>query len=337
MLRELEVLENAIATKNELKQIKTAEYHRRPKRFKTFRSQLPFYLMLLPGVIILLINNYLPMIGVIIPFIDYRFNSNFFTSLFTSKFVGFDNFKFLFMSNDILESTRNTLLYNFVFISLDLIIPVALAIMLTELFSKKFSKLYQSVIFLPYFLSWIIVSYLAYSFLSYDSGFINRTVLQLFGVAKFDWYSSPQVWPFILVFFHLWKYTGYNLVIYIASISGISNEYYEAATIDGATKMQQIRFITLPMLKTVMIIVSLLAVGRIFNSDFGMFYNVPRDIGILYSTTSVIDTYVYRCLSKLNDVGMSSAAGLYQAVLGCIMVFAANLIVRKIDKDSALF
>jgi putative aldouronate transport system permease protein len=294
--------------------------------------------MLLPGVIILIVNNYIPMIGVVIPFKDYVFNGqNFFSSLISSKFVGFDNFRFLFMSKDIITATRNTLLYNIGFIALDLIIPVALAIALTELWNQRFSKFYQSIIFLPYFLSWIIISYLAYSFLNYQSGFINNSILIPLGFKSIDWYSKVGAWPAILTFFHLWKYTGYNLVVYLASIAGISTEFYEAAALDGATEFQQIRFITLPMLKTIMIILSLLAVGRIFNADFGLFYNVPQDIGSLFNSTSVIDTYVYNCLEHYKDVGMSAAAGMFQAVVGCVTVFTANFIVRKIDKESALF
>ena len=172
---------------------------------------------------------------------------------------------------------------------------------------------------------------------SFENGFMNRNVLAAFGLEYVNWYYEVQAWPAILVIFHLWKYTGYNIVIYMASISGISSEYYEAAALDGATKAQQTRYITLPMLKTIMVITSLLAVGRIFNSDFGLFFNVPRNTGALYSVTNVIDTLVYLSLRNSANVGMTAAAGLYQAVIGCVTVFTANFVVRKIDKDSALF
>ena len=302
-----------------------------------FKSQLPFFLMLLPGVFVLAVNNYIPMFGVIMAFQKYRFNENFFKSLFTSEFVGLTNFGFFFKSPNAYIVTRNTILYNLVFIALDIIIPVMLAIGLNELRGKVMKKFYQSALFLPYFLSWIVVSYLAYSFFSFESGFINRGLLRPLGLESINWYFEPKYWPAILIFFHLWKYVGYNIVVYLAAIVGIDPEYYEAATLDGATKWQGIRHITIPLLKPLMVILGLLAVGRIFNADFGLFYNVPKNMGTLYSVTDVIDTYVFRALRNLNNVGMSSAAGLYQAVLGCITVFTANLIVRRIDSDKALF
>lgn len=292
--------------------------------------------MLLPGIIVLIINNYIPMIGVVLPFKKYRYDNGFFSSIINSEWVGFDNFKFLFSSPNIVEATRNTIVYNLVFIALQIIIPVLIAIALTELLNKRLSRIYQSALFLPYFLSWIIVSYLAYSLLSFDNGVFNG-LLKAIGLAKVNWYFEVKAWPVIIVLFQLWKYCGYNIVIYIATISGISDDYYEAATLDGASKFQQARYITLPMLKTVIIITTLLAVGKIFNSDFGLFYNVPRDTGALYSVTNVIDTLVYLSLKNSNNVGMTAAASLYQAVVGCITVFTANAVVRKIDKDQALF
>lgn len=293
--------------------------------------------MLLPGLAILIINNYLPMIGVLMAFEQYRFNGSFLNSIFTSQFTGLDNFKFLFSSPDIIQATSNTILYNLVFIVLDVVIPVTFAIVLSELWNKRLSKVYQSLVFLPYFISWVIVSYLGFSLFSYDNGFLNREILSLFGQSAIDWYNTIQPWPFIIVLFHLWKYAGYSIVVYLAAISGISNDYYEAATLDGATKWQQSRYITLPMLKTIIIIMTLLAVGRIFNSDFGLFFNVPRNSGTLYPVTNVIDTLVYLELRNSANVSMTTAAGLYQAVVGCITVFFANFIVRKIDRESALF
>jgi ABC-type polysaccharide transport system, permease component len=300
------------------------------------RRNFAFYLMLLPGVLILVINNYLPMIGVIIPFENYQFNGNFISSLFTSQFVGFDNFKFLFTSADCLTATINTVAYNLCFIGLDILIPVTLAIAMSELWNRRGANTYQTIMFLPYFISWVAVSYVAYAFFC-NEGFIDKSILTTFGLSSVDFYSTPGMWPAILIFFHLWHYTGYNLVVYIAALSGISGEYYEAAALDGATKWQQIRYITLPMLKTTIVILSLLAVGRIFNGDFDLFYNVPRNISQLWSTTSVIDTFVYNQLMTLSDVGMSAAAGIYQAVVGCVIVFIANFVVNKVDPDSALF
>ncbi len=301
------------------------------------RIHWPLFMMLAPGAIVLIINNYIPMFGIVIAFKRYRFHGSFFKSLVMSEWVGFKNFEFFIKTPYAWQMTRNTLLYNFVFIILGLIIPVFCAIALTELRNKRLSKVYQSVVFLPYFLSWIIVSYLAYSFLSIENGFINKSILAPLGIAPVEWYSEPKYWPFIIVLFQLWKYTGYNIVVYLAAITGIDPEYYEAAQIDGATKWQQIRHITIPMLQTLMIILTLLAVGRIFNADFGLFYNVPRNSGSLQSATQVIDTYVYAALRNTNDIGMASAAGTYQAIVGCITVFTANLIVRKINNESALF
>lgn len=303
---------------------------------KDFRSNIPFFIMLLPGVIVLIINNYLPMIGVILPFENYRFKKDFLTSIISSDFVGFDNFSFLFGSPNIWEATRNTVLYNLVFIALGVIVPVTLAIALTELWRKRLSKFFQSVYFLPYFLSWMVVSYLAFSMLSYDNGVFNG-LLESLGMDKTNWYAEVMAWPGILIFFQLWKYSGYNIVLYLASISGISDDYYEAATLDGASKWQQIRYITLPMLRTIMVITSLLAVGKIFNSDFGLFYNVPQNTGALYSVTSTIDTLIYVMLRNSSNVSMTAAAGIYQAVVGCITVCIANAVVRKVDKPSALF
>jgi putative aldouronate transport system permease protein len=307
------------------------------KLLKGVRTNIAFIAMLLPGLFVLLINNYIPMFGVVIAFKRYRFNKDFFTSIITSEWIGFKNFEFFFKTPQAYEVTRNTILYNLVFIVLGVVIPVMLAIALNELLNKKLSNFYQSIMFLPYFLSWIVVSYLAYSMLSIENGFINRSIINALGLESINWYSEPRYWPFILTFFQVWKYTGYNAVVYHAAISGIDSEYYEAAAIDGATKWQQTKFITIPLLQPVIIIMTLLAVGRIFNADFGLFFNVPKDSGALYSVTDVIDTYVFRALRNSNSVGMAAASGLYQAVVGCITVFTANFIVRKIDRDKALF
>lgn len=304
---------------------------------KEFKNNWPLFVMLLPGVFVLIINNYIPMLGIVIAFKRYRFADNFFNSLLKSEWIGFNNFDFFFRTPNAWVITRNTLLYNLIFIVLGLVIPVFFALALNEIKNKMLSKVYQSVMFLPYFLSWIIVSYLAYSMLSMDNGFINRSILSPLGIDPVNWYFEPVYWPVILTFFQIWKYTGYNVVVYLAAISGIDAEYYEAAAIDGATRWQQIRNITIPMLQPLMIIMTLLAVGRIFNADFGLFYNVPKNSGALYSVTDVIDTYVFKALRNSNNVGMAAAAGCYQAVVGCITVFTANYIVRRIDSDKALF
>ncbi|WP_238650371.1 ABC transporter permease [Paenibacillus piscarius] len=289
--------------------------------------------MVLPGTLWFLFFSYLPMAGTVIAFKEYRFSRDgFWASIINSKWVGWDNFKFLFSTNDAYLITRNTLLYNIAFIVLGLILSVLMAVVLSEIANKKLAKFYQTGMFLPYFLSWVVVGYFAFSFLSSERGLLNA----MFG-SNISWYSESKYWPFIIIFVFLWKAVGYNSVVYLAAIMGIDKSLYEAAMIDGASKLQQIRSITLPMLKPIIIIMTLLAIGKIFYADFGLFYQVPRDSGTLYSVTNVIDTYVYRGLKTTGEIGMSTAAGLYQSVVGFILVLTSNYIVRKFDKDSALF
>lgn len=294
-------------------------------------------LMVLPGAIWFFIFSYLPMAGTIIAFKEYRYSRDgFLASILNSKWIGWANFKFLFSTNDAYVITRNTVLYNAVFIVLGLILSVAMAVILSEIVNKKLSKVYQTSMFMPYFLSWVIVGYFVFSFLSADRGMLNH-ILGFFGVEPVNWYSDPSYWPYIIVFIYLWKAVGYNSVIYLASIVGIDKSLYEAAMIDGANKWQQIRKITVPMLTPLMTILTLLAIGRIFYADFGLFYQVPRDSGTLYSVTNVIDTYVFRGLKTTGEIGMSTAAGLYQSLVGFVLVITSNYIVRRFNKDNALF
>lgn len=305
--------------------------------FKNIMTNKAMLFMVLPGTIWFLLFSYLPMFGTIIAFKEYRFSRDgFWASIVNSKWVGFDNFKFLFSTNDAYIITRNTVLYNFTFIILGLIFAVALAIVLSEIANKKLAKVYQTGMFLPYFLSWVIVGYFVFSFLSMDKGMLNQ-ILGWFGAEPIQWYSEAKYWPVILTLISLWKVIGYNSVVYLAAIMGIDRSLYEAAMIDGANKWQQIKAITLPMLKPLMTILTLLAIGKIFYADFGLFYQVPRDSGTLYSVTNVIDTYVYRGLKTTGEIGMSTAAGLYQSVVGFILVIFSNYIVRKYDRDNALF
>jgi putative aldouronate transport system permease protein len=300
---------------------------------RTVMKERHFLFMLLPGILYLLLNNYLPMFGTIIAFksIDYA------KGIWKSPWIGLKNFEFLFKTTDAWVITRNTILYNLLFIFLITTIAVLFAIMLNELRNRLASKFYQSVMFLPYFLSMVVVAYLGFSMLSEEYGFINKAILEPLGFKAISWYGEPKYWPFILPLVHVWKNIGYSTVIYLAAIIGIDNEYYEAALIDGATKWQRITWITIPMIRPLIIIMTLLAVGKILNADFGLFYQVPMDAGALYSTTNVIDTYVYRALLQLSDIGMSSAAGLYQAVVGFFVVLGANALVKKYSKDDALF
>ncbi|BFH62657.1 ABC transporter permease [Paenibacillus azoreducens] len=294
-------------------------------------------LMILPGTIWFLIFAYMPMFGTVLAFKDFRIHPDgFFASVFSSKWVGLKNFEYLFTTNDAYIITRNTILYNLAFIILGLIIAVGFAIMLNELVNKRMAKVYQTGMFLPHFLSWVIISYFAFTFLSVDKGTLNH-IITFFGGEPISWYSEVKYWPFIIIFVGIWKGVGYNSVIYLAAITGIDKSYYEAAVIDGATKWKQARYITIPLLKPLMIILTILAIGGIFRSDFGLFYQLPKDSGALYPVTNVIDTFVYRGLINMGDIGMSTAAGLYQSLVGLVLILIANYIVRKIEKDHAIF
>lgn len=304
---------------------------------KDINKNKAMLIMVLPATVWFICFSYLPMAGMVIAFKEYRYSrEGFLASILNSKWVGLNNFKFLFSTSDAYIITRNTLLYNGAFIVLGLVLAVALAIILSEIVNKRLAKWFQTGMFLPHFLSWVIVGYFVFSFLSYDKGVMNQ-ILSWFGMDPVQWYNDKTYWPVILVLVFLWKSVGYNSVIYLAGIMGINRSLYEAAMIDGASKWQQIRKITIPMLTPLMIIMTLLAVGKIFYADFGLFYQIPRDSGTLYAVTNVIDTYVYRGLKVTGEIGMSAAAGLYQSVVGFVLVVVSNAIVRKIDKDNALF
>lgn len=289
----------------------------------------PLILMMMPGVIYLIVNNYLPMFGITIAFknLDYT------KGIFKSDWVGLKNFEFLFKTKDFYIIMRNTLCYNLVFIFGGLTASLAIAVMMTEIGNWKIAKVIQPVICFPNMVSIVIVAYLVYGFLGGD-GWINNTLLHGNGIS---WYSKPQYWPYILTFVHFWKGAGYGSIIYIATMSGIDKGLYEAARLDGASKWQQIRLITLPIIRPMIILMLLMSIGRIFSSDFGLFLQVPMDSGALYNSTQTIDTYVYRALMKLNDVSMSSAASVFQSILGFVLVLLSNMLVRKVDPDSSLF
>ena len=303
---------------------------RRNKRIKQF---LPLYIMLLPGIVYLIINNYLPMGGLVIAFKKV----NYAVGIFNSPWAGLSNFKFLFSNNDALNALRNTVLYNLGFILFGNILAITVAIALDCVKSKFLKRFSQVVILIPYLLSTVIVSYIVYAFLNPTNGFVNNSVLPLLGIDPIKWYNVPKYWPGILTIVYLWMSFGYSSILYYSTIIGIDKSLYEAAVMDGATTWQQICHVTLPSLKFTIITLVLLAVGRICYSDFGLFYQVPQHSGLLYSTTQTIDTFVYRALLELNDVGRSSAAGFLQSILGFIMVFTANTLVSRIDKESALF
>lgn len=309
----------------------TFKVQRRKKR--NFKQYGLLTLMMMPGLLYFLVNNYFPMVGLLVAFKDINFSKG----IFAGEWVGLSNFEYLFKTTDAYIITRNTLLYNGSFIIINTVMGVAVAIILNEIKNKLSMRFYQSVVLIPYLISTIIISYLVYAMLSTETGFMNKSILSMFHVEGIAWYSESKYWPFILTIVNTWKSVGFLCVIYLASIIGIDPEYYEAATIDGASKFQQIRAITLPLIVPTIITMTLLAIGRIFYSDFGLFYQVPMDSGALYDTTNVIDTYVYRGLMQLGDIGMSAAAGMYQSIVGLILVLLSNIVVRRISRDNSLF
>lgn len=301
-------------------------------KFEMVKKNSSLLIMSLPAIIAIFLFNYLPMFGIIIAFKKFRADKG----IWGSKWSGLDNFKFFFTSQDAWRVTSNTVGFNFIFIVLCLVFSVLFAIMLNEISKRAFVKFYQTVFFFPYFLSWVVVGFMLFSFLNANLGILNG-FLGLFGVEAINWYNKPSCWRGILTFSYVWKNVGYFSVIYYAGIMGISSEYYEAAAIDGANKFQMIRKITLPLLSPVITIMVLLQIGKIFYADFGMFFFLPRNIGTLYAATDVIDTYVYRALRVTGDIGMASAVGFYQAIVGFILVVLANWIVKKFNPDNALF
>lgn len=308
------------------------------KKFvKTLRENLIFFLMVLPGAAWLILFFYIPVLGNVVAFKDYHITGEgFIDSVMKSKWVGFDNFKFLFSSKDAYIITRNTVLYNLAFIFLGLIVSVGIAIIFSEMRSKQLVKVFQTSMLFPYFLSWVIISFFTDAFLNVDKGLINHILTSL-GMKGINFYTEVAIWPALLLFLGIWKGFGYSSVMYYATIMGIDPTFYEAATVDGASKWQRIRNITIPQLSSLITVLTILAVGNIFRADFGLFYQIPHNAGALYSVTNVIDVYVYNGLTKSGDIGMTAAAGLYQSVVGLVLVLISNIIARRIDKNAALF
>lgn len=303
----------------------------RKKRVQT-KMTLALFSMMLPGFIYLLINNYIPMAGLTIAFKRFDYSKG----IWGSEWCGFDNFTYLFKTQDALNIIRNTIGYNLVFIILGNVLAVAVAIMLNNLRGQMNKKIYQTVILIPYLISMVVVSYIVFGFLSQENGFLNKLIVSM-GGDPISWYTTSKYWPFILVLVNLWKSFGYSSILYYATVIGIDSSLYEAATVDGANKWKQIWHVTLPGLKGTIITMVLLNLGRMFYTDFGLFYQVPMRSGLISSVTDTIDVFVYKGLTQLNDVGRASAAGFLQSVLGFVLVLTANYIVRKIDEDNALF
>lgn len=300
------------------------------QRWKKF---LPIYLMALPGIAYLIINNYIPMAGLVVAFKNYSGRKG----IWGSPWAGFENFRYLFMTKDALLITRNTLLYNLAFIVFDTCLAVFIAILLSKINSSGMRQVYQSSILMPHLISMVIVSYIVFGFLSVENGFINHTFFLNRGKDAIAWYSEPKYWPFILLIVHVWNQVGYSCIVYYSSVIGIDKAYYEAADLEGAGQWKQIRLITLPLLKPVIVTMVMLAIGRIFYADFSLFYQVPMNSGALYSTTQVIDTYVYRGLLEQGNISMSAAAGCYQSIVGFVIVFTCNKLLKKFDTENAIF
>ena len=289
-------------------------------------------LMCLPAVVFFFAFSYMPLPGIYVAFVKYNYRDG----IFGSRFIGLDNFKFLWTSGKLFSLTRNTILYNLVFILLGNFLAVFIAILLNEMQSKWFKKVSQTIMFLPYFISQVLVGILVFNLLNYDTGFVNG-LLSNFGLEKWQPYSDAGVWPVILVLVYLWQQTGYQSVVYFAAIMGIDGEMMEAAKVDGANGFQRIRYIILPSLKPTIAILLLFALGGIVKGNFGLFYNIVGTNPILYGTTDIIETYVYRSTMAEFNFSTASAVGLYQSVIGFIIVMAVNHVVKKIEPDYSLF
>ncbi|MCR1839742.1 ABC transporter permease [Murimonas intestini] len=293
----------------------------------------PFYIMMLPALIYLFINNYMPMSGLVLAFKKYNVRDG----IFGSPWIGLQNFEFLFATKDAWIITRNTILYNLAFIIAGTVSAIGLAVFLNDIVSKKRKKVYQTLVLLPYMISMVVVAYLANAFLSSDTGFINNYILEPLGLQPVSFYSETKYWPFILIFINIWKGVGYSCIMYLANLGGIDPGYYEAAALDGATRWQRFTKITLPCLKPTIITLTILSIGKMFYSDFGLFYQVPMQSGALFSVTQTIDTYVFYGLMKNGNIGMSAAAGFYQSMVGFILVLGTNAVIRRISRENAMF
>jgi putative aldouronate transport system permease protein len=297
-----------------------------------FRRNLAFLTMALPAILHLFVFAYLPLVGIIVAFKRYRIRDG----IFGSEWVGLKNFEFLLGTNQIWTVVRNTLALNLLFIITGTVLSIFIALLIYEIYTSVLVRFYQTTLFFPGFISWVVVTYFVFALLSSDYGLINN-LLKSFGFDPITWYSEPQYWPWILLLVSLWKSAGGGSLLYLAGLLGIDPQYYEAARIDGANRWQEFRYITLPLLTPVIVVQLLIAIGYIFNSDFGMFFLVPRDEAALYSTTNVLDTFLYRALRDLGNVGMASAAGLAKSIMGFVLVVLANWLVRRWDAEKSLF
>jgi putative aldouronate transport system permease protein len=295
------------------------------------KDNLTLLLLTVPALLYFLIFHYLPMFGVIIAFKDYRYH----LGILGSEWIGLKNFEFFFNSQDSWRITRNTIGYSILFIIVGTSAAVGISLLLFEIRNKLALKYYQTTMIFPTFISWVLVGYISYTLFNPNLGVLNH-ILGFFGVDYINWYSEPKYWPFILTFFYLWKGVGLSSIIYYAALMGVDPELYEAAKIDGANRWKQSWHISIPSITPVITILVLLAIGDTFRGDFGLFYQIPRDVGILYPTTDIIDTYLYRGL-RSGNLGMTAAIGLFQSVVGLILILMSNAVIRKIKPENALF
>jgi putative aldouronate transport system permease protein len=305
---------------------------KRASFWKTLKQDRTLIFMLMPASLLIFVFAYIPMGGLVLAFksFDYRMG------IFGSPWTGFDNFKFFFSSGQAWLVTRNTVLYNLAFLVSTTVLQVIFALILSELGGKTFKKITQSAMFLPFFISWVVVSSIAYNLLNFEYGMLNNLLTSM-GFSRVDVYNTPEAWKFILVFFNAWKIVGYGTVIYLAAIVGIDQQIYESAEIDGANVFQRAIRITIPCIFPTIMILTLLAIGQIFRGDFGLFYNLIGNNGALYDATDIIDTFVFRALVNSGDIGMAAAAGFYQSVLCFATIVITNYIVKRANKDYSLF
>lgn len=317
-----------------MKKIKSVnKAHKKSIRLELWNNK-GLYLMLLPGLLYFLIFNYLPLVGIYYAFLDYKPMAGLFG--LKSNLIGFKNFEYFFASGLWMKITSNTLYLNILFIVTGLVCQLIIAVLLNEISNKWFKKVTQSFMFLPNFLSWTIVSLFALALFGTDDGLINK-ILVSFGAERISFYQNADVWPFLLVLLRLWKGVGFGTVVFLAAISGIGQEIYEAAKVDGANRLQQMWHLTIPLLRSTTVVLLILSVGSIFVGDFGMIYALLGDNPLLRDTTDVIDTFVYRALRTQNDIGMSTSVGLLQSILGIIFAVSTNYIAKKIDEDNKVF
>lgn len=302
------------------------------RKKKISEYDLQMYSLWVIPLLLVFVFSYLPMAGIVIAFKDYKYN----LGIFGSKWVGFDNFKFFFKSDVFARITYNTLSMNFMFIVIGTILAVFVAILLFELKSRAATKVFQTIMITPHFISWVIVAYMVFALLNTKYGIVNN-IRATMGLEKIDWYGKADYWPGILIIANVWKNIGMNSVMYYAGLMGIDSALFEAAEVDGANKVKIILHIIIPMLVPLITVLTILNIGNIFRADFGLFYNVPRNIGMLYKKTDVIDTYIFRTMREVGDMGMSSAVGLLQSIVGMITVIVTNSITKKINPDNALF